>query len=489
MKTIEEIALVLYRLFVAIGIAALLHGRADADNLIPAALKQIIVSEALAPKLEPHYSLLNKFPVTVIVEYRLDPIDGDQQFTKGIERVRKHSSLKRLSAPSLSPLIEIRVRNGAALLRLLRDENVISVRPNDDLSINISEVKSIVRVSEQLITYPYLTGDGVSIAVIDTGVMSYAPNCTAPYGPRGSKKSVADSVIVKINFAADVSYGCWTSDDQHGTVVAEIIHAIAPKAKLIALRIGGDLSGLTVANMAKAVDWIVANRETYNIKAANISIGAHTSYSGDCYTSLGNLARTLQLAGVVPVVATGNDSFKSGITEPSCSPFALAVGMTLDDEYGTNKNTIGPFSNTGPGIDLVAPGCTTTTDTSTKTPVAYYLNMSCGTSLSAPVVSGAVALLAGMNGFSMPAANYNSLLAGATELRALDPKTNESYPVLDVLTAVFAAGYYLRESTAEPLPYITPAYVYWACLGGIGCPLQPIAPPPPCTFNCPPATM
>jgi hypothetical protein len=383
-------------------------------------LRSIVHNEGLDPKIEPHFRLLDDFPVTVIVEFQGDGPASDPD-------------LKHIYHSMYSPIIEIAVKNPGAMLKLLRDPNVVSIRPNDDLSISMIEVKKDVKFAEHRAAYPTMRGAGVTVAVIDTGIRKYDTGCS---GPTSTKTALYYSTVASVNFGPAVVYSCWMSDDQHGTIVGEIIHDIAPDAKLISLRIGGDVTGLTVANLAKAVDWIVANRVTYNIVAANVSLGAHTSFPSDCYTSLGNLMRTLSEAGVVPVVATGNDSFKGGLAEPSCSPFAIAVGGEFDALSGSSKNIMLPFANVGPAIDIIAPGCTTTTVTSNKKSLNPAAVMNCGTSLASPVIVGVIAALTGTGGKNPgQTAIRNALINGST-VQVTDPWIpGTSYPLIDMLGA------------------------------------------------------
>ena len=105
-------------------------------------------------------------------------------------------------------------------------------------------------------------------------------------------------------------------DNGHGSHVAGIIAGngfdsngqkagVAPDASLVSLKVL-DANGLgTISNIIAALDWVVANKDTYNIRVVNLSVGAsiHESYWTDPLTLA---AKRAVDAGVVVVTAAGN---------------------------------------------------------------------------------------------------------------------------------------------------------------------------------------
>jgi subtilisin family serine protease len=279
--------------------------------------------------------------------------------------------------------------------------------------------------------YLGLTGAGVGVAIIDSGISSWHDdltrgglNKTFPYGDQRVAKFV-DFVGTKTT-----PY----DDNGHGTHVAGIIAGngydsngekagIAPKASIISLKVLDQNGGGTIGSIIAALNWIVANRQTYNIRVVNMSVGAaiKESYLTDPLTLATKRVTDL---GITVVTAAGNRGLNSlgqtqfgGITAPGNAPWVLTVGAS--STMGTltrGDDTLAGFSSRGPTRkdylakpDLVAPG-TGTISLATPGSLFYttkvtaliagkislgskpYLSLS-GTSMAAPVVSGTIALM------------------------------------------------------------------------------------------------
>ena len=275
-----------------------------------------------------------------------------------------------------------------------------------------------------------LTGAGVGVAVIDSGITTWHDDLTNtsrtlyPYGNQRVTKFV-DFVNGQI-----APY----DDNGHGTHVAGIIagngydsngqkSGAAPDASLISLKVLDANGNGTVSNIIAALDWVLANHTTYNIRVVNMSVGAaiHESAWTDPLTLA---AKRVVDAGVVVVGAAGNFGKNAaglpqygGISAPGNAPWVLTVGAS--STQGTPSRTddvIGSYSSRGPSYidynakpDLVAPGTGTVSlaapgstfyltkaasllPGSVSTGVLPYLSLS-GTSMAAPVVAGTVALM------------------------------------------------------------------------------------------------
>ncbi len=314
-----------------------------------------------------------------------------------------------------------------------------------------------------------LTGAGIGVAVVDSGITSWHDDLTSRSSrlyPYGNQRV---SAFVDFVNGRTLPY----DDNGHGTHVAGTIAGngydsrgqkagMAPDASLVSLKVLDANGGGTISNIIAALDWVVANHQRYNIRVVNMSLGAAVteSYWTDPLTLA---AKRVVDAGVTVVAAAGNigknpagQTQYGGITAPGNAPWVLTVGASSTN--GTPQrgdDTMASFSSRGPTYldwsakpDLVAPGTGTVSladPTSTfyatkpqyllpgtvSTATLPYLTLS-GTSMAAPVVSGTIALMLQANPSLTPNAvraileytsqqspGYNALAEGAGFLNAL----------------------------------------------------------------------
>jgi serine protease AprX len=273
-----------------------------------------------------------------------------------------------------------------------------------------------------------LTGAGIGVAVIDSGITSFhddlTNNSTTVY-PYGNQRV---SMFVDFVNGQTAPY----DDNGHGSHVAGIIAGngydsygqkagAAPEASLVSLKVLDADGNGTVSNIIAALDWVLANHTAYNIRVVNLSVGAeiHESAWTDPLTLA---AKRVVDAGVVVVGAAGNFGKNSaglpqygGISAPGNAPWVLTVGATSTNGTATRADDeVGSYSSRGPSYidwnakpDLVAPGTGSVSLSSPGSKFSFtralallpgsvptgelpYLSLS-GTSMAAPVVSGTVA--------------------------------------------------------------------------------------------------
>ncbi len=263
---------------------------------------------------------------------------------------------------------------------------------------------------------PALSGSGVSVAVIDSGIDT-------------KHKALKDRVLVTVDFTGrngEDGYG-------HGTHVAGIIagqrgrssdarvyQGIAPGAYLVNLRVLGDDGSGVASDVVEAIDWAIEHAGQYNIRIINLSLGAPVlqPFRDD---PLCEAVERAARAGILVVTAAGNmgrtadgKTVYGAIASPGNSPYALTVGAL--DTHGTpqrSDDTLATYSSRGPTRydllikpDLVAPGSHVVSAEAAGSYLSKtyperhvsgsgpnsYIQLS-GTSMSAAVVSGAAALL------------------------------------------------------------------------------------------------
>ena len=264
---------------------------------------------------------------------------------------------------------------------------------------------------------PGVTGKGVGVAVIDSGIKTHT--------------ALNNKIVGNVSFAgksASDGYG-------HGTHIAGIIAGngaaainvtnlytggVAPGASLINVRVlGTDGSGLT-SDVIAGIDWAINNRGRYNIRVINLSLGHPVMEPSATDPLCEAVARAAQ-AGIVVVASAGNvgktstgEPVLGGISSPGNSPYAITVGaLNTRATTARSDDLVTTYSSRGPTRfdlrvkpDLVAPGnkiVSLLADASyvkTNYPLGYvagsstnaYYMMS-GTSMATAAVSGAVALL------------------------------------------------------------------------------------------------
>ncbi len=271
-----------------------------------------------------------------------------------------------------------------------------------------------------------LTGQGIGIAVIDSGVASHP--------------DLGNRVIVSQNFNPNVN----GNDDAygHGTAVAGIIAGngtaglgqyigVAPQANLISLRVNDGTGGAPTSAIMNAIMWAVVNRNTYNIRVINLSLQASVQESYRT-SPIDAAVEYAWLKGLVVVVAAGNSGSNSALYAPANDPYVITVGATDDQgTVATTDDTLAGFSSYGvtqDGFtkpDFVAPGrhIITTLAPNSSFALNYpsflvgsqYIQLS-GTSVAAPVVSGVAALYIESNPTVRPGQLKGVLLATANRL-------------------------------------------------------------------------
>jgi len=253
-------------------------------------------------------------------------------------------------------------------------------------------------------------GQGIGVAVVDSGISAHADLQT-----NGSSRIVAATNQTGEASASD-GYG-------HGTHVAGIVggngglsggvySGVAPGVNLINVKVSNFLGIATTSNLIDGLQWILDNKAAYNIKVVNLSLNSTVAESYHT-SSLDAAVEILWFNGITVVVAAGNNGTGSGpvtLYPPANDPFVITVGAAedkgtaaLSDDMMASFSAYGTTEDGFAKPDLVAPGRHVVSALASTNAYAYvthplhrvddnYFRMS-GTSMSAPVVSGAIALL------------------------------------------------------------------------------------------------
>ncbi|MBI3159891.1 MAG: peptidase S8 [Chloroflexi bacterium] len=241
----------------------------------------------------------------------------------------------------------------------------------------------------------------------------------------------------------------------HGTHVAGVAAATGDnlqgvagvnwQVKIMPLRVLDGYCLGTTADVAAALVYAA----DHGADVVNLSLGTSAPS-----TLMENGTYYAYSQGVTVVAAAGNAG-SSSVFYPAAYPWVLAVGST--DTAGDRA----AFSNGGSALDLMAPGV----DILSTTPSGYFYYQQVlgttsnygelsGTSLSAPFVSGAAALLAGQPGFDWPDEIVEALTMTALDMDAAGFDNNTGYGLLQIDAAL------AYTPTVAPPPPHTPSANY-----------------------------
>ena len=233
------------------------------------------------------------------------------------------------------------------------------------------------------------SGAGVSVYIIDTGIRT----THVDFGGR----AVWDFNAVKGNDPDSDCIG-------HGTHVAGTVggttYGVAKGVSLHAVKVLDCTGSGRWSWVIAGIDWVTAHSAKPAV--ANMSLG------GDYNQAANDAVAASVASGVVYAIAAGNSSTNACTFSPASEPTALTVGAT------TKLDALASYSNTGPCVDLFAPGTSILSDWHTSDTEAVYLS---GTSMATPHVTGAAALYLENHPTASSTEVANYLLAAATRDR------------------------------------------------------------------------
>lgn len=315
------------------------------------------------------------------------------------------------------------------------------------------------------------TGTGVGVAILDTGVdhqhpafagriigsvcfsVTSAASNSESFCPNGgpvdtTSPEAGDNCENEADAPGFGAAGCFHGTHVAGTSSAATFEAsnapglfltgMAPDSGVIAVQVFSRFTNASNcgsrtppcalafgSSQTSALEWLFANRESLNLRVINMSLGGGRNFAacpGDSRTTIIN---NLRNAGVATVISSGNDGFSDSISTPACVPGAIAVGST------TKGDELSSFSNSSPLVAILAPGSSIDSAThSINDSGEARASRASGTSMAAPHVAGALALLFD----AFPSATVSEALAAlqATGTPVTNPRNNITQPRIRV---------------------------------------------------------
>ena len=186
-----------------------------------------------------------------------------------------------------------------------------------------------------------ITGAGIDVAVIDTGVSPVEGLATPGkviYGPDLSLESQAPNLTNKDTnghgtFMAGVIAGHDTGLTQpYADAPASVYRGVAPDARIVSFKVASADGGVDVTQVIAAINWVVdhKNDNGMNIRVLNLSYGTNSTQAS-AIDPLSFAAERAWKAGIVVVAAAGNTGYQRGVSapglaSPAYNPYLLAVG-------------------------------------------------------------------------------------------------------------------------------------------------------------------
>ena len=229
----------------------------------------------------------------------------------------------------------------------------------------------------------FYTGKGIGVCILDTGIyehIDFTGRIWAFYDFLAFKRRPYD-------------------DNGHGTHVAGLVagdgtasmgkyRGAAPGCGIIALKVLDRYGTGSQDDVLRAFRWIRENRQQYRIRVVNISVGT-TCNSKRNHARLLESVEQLWDEGVVVVTAAGNQGPRPGsITAPGSSKKVITVGSSDLLEGRSAISGRGPTAECVCKPDIVAPGNKIMSCVPGK---PYSYGVKSGTSMSTPLVTGAIA--------------------------------------------------------------------------------------------------
>lgn len=308
----------------------------------------------------------------------------------------------------------------------------------DSLSSTFNRTTRATSVWNQSPTY--YQGQGITVALIDSGLFQ--------------SQDLRNRVLGEVNFNSTAH----NSNDGygHGTFVAGVVGdsgslsngqyiGMAPQANVINVRVSDDSGMAYESDVVSGMQWVLNNARAFNIRVVNLSLNAAIS---DSYHTdpMDAAAEILWFNRILVVVSAGN-SGTATLYPPANDPFVITVGATNDkgtaslvddvlasfSAYGTDETGHIKPEIVAPGTNIVAYlPCNNSLTIPAQHPAncvdSNYFKMS-GTSVAAPIVSGAAAMLIQSNPNLTPDQIKYRLMATA----------NKNWPGYSASTA--GAGY------------------------------------------------
>jgi len=383
--------------------------RDNDNNKIDDVIDRIIENVELVQKNSASYIISGRHPnirASLLVDFGRAVDESDIAALSnivGTSNVLKFQYVDAVSIRGVRPSI---VENLSKLGGVVMVELQQRVRAALDVSARAVKARSSTEYSDVWEDFG-VNGAGINIAILDTGVDDEHESLNGKYVAGVDTTGPTD-----LEFNPDDASD---HDIFHGTHVAGIAMGdggaggdymgIAPGAGLIDVRVLNEKGEGTSESVIRGIEWCIANKDRYNIRVLNLSLGTDSNSNGsDAQSQAVNAAAE---AGLVVVAAVGNDGEDGYISSPGAADGAISVGALFDhNTINRGNDTVASYSNCGPRLDdddydpydelkpdVTGPGTYIWSAKGSNGVASNGYQQLSGTSMATPHVAGVVALM------------------------------------------------------------------------------------------------
>ncbi len=284
-----------------------------------------------------------------------------------------------------------------------------------------------------------IRGQGEVICIIDTGIDF-------------NHSAFANKTVGGMDYVNEDNSSQDDASNSHGTHVAGIavgnassVRGVAPDARIVSVKVCNSAGDCDASDILAGIDYCNNNSVAFNITAISGSLGDNAAHnSTNCPSLFEDALNMSTLLSIIPVFASGNNGFTTGISYPACSPYAISVGSVNDADAHSG------FSNRGGDrLDVLAPG-----EAVVSSVRGGGTGSLTGTSMSTPHVSGTIALI------QQNQRVQNKTILTIAQMRQLLKETGKqvgSWHRIDALTAIVQMNHnYTINLTDNSVTNITP---------------------------------
>jgi hypothetical protein len=334
------------------------------------------------------------------------------------------------------------------VMRVQLDLVLRAISPQPRLQPHLSE--SVPLIQANSVHSLGIRGNGVRIAIIDTGIDTDHPDF--------STAAPGDRIVAQNCFLSGASCpsppNVAEDGNGHGTHVSGIAASdgsvspvgVAPQAQLVAIKVLRDNGSGYLSDTVAALDWIYTHNASLNVKVVNMSLGSLDLYTPPCdtaYPAMTTAINNLRNIGVISFAASGNNANATQMSLPACISTVVSVGAVYDANVGsiswgnpqvcrdltTAADQVACITNGVP--DLQAPGALITSSF-----IGGGTATLGGTSMASPHAAGTAALLIQAKPSITPTEIETVLQT--TGVPVTDPKNGQTHPRINAFAAVSA---------------------------------------------------